>query len=439
MDLPAISESSLKAQGRAAYRQGFEEGFRQGVRAGGQHYGILFEGTSIVIPTHNQLAHLKKCLESVEKHTESAYEILVVDNASADGTAEYLKSLRGRIRFCVLEENRGFSGAVNIGLMMAKGRTIVLLKPDTWVTGNWLQNLLVCLNSDARIGMVGPLSDTVGGAQRIRISNLKAEEKEAFAREHNRSRPTQWRDSDSLQSFCLLFRRELFEEIGYFDEGFESGKLHDLDYSIRVRLAGKRLVIARDTFVRHAGSENRAESENALTGQDPQDQSCFTTKWSDAIGWLQRAAIQAQEEREGLPAGTLFYPQRVVVQGVGDSVYWIEGGHRHLVRGSLSFPSVRLSQVDLRRWPVGDTIHAREVEVRWRGLDDPDGWGGVAQLSDGTVYYLEGSTVRRVVSTPAMHSWNLHLKPVQFVHKADLADRIAGLPIVSLPLLKQRL
>ncbi|MBW5447382.1 glycosyltransferase [Cohnella sp. CFH 77786] len=438
--MTAVPDMDRKDDSHDSFRRGFEEGYRQGLLSGGRQYGTLFDGTSIIIPTYNQLHFLKKCLRSIEEHTESPYEIVVVDNASSDGTAEYLQSLRGQVRFRILETNQGFSGAVNVGLMMSKGRTIALLNNDTVVTEKWLRNLLYCLNSDPGTGMVGPVTNYISGEQKIHVHYRKLEEMHAFARKHNHRRPAMWRDSDWLRGFCLVFRRELFEEIGYFDEGFEIGNFEDNDYNIRVRLAGKRLVIAGDTFIHHFGSVSMRALGSSLFELNHRNESYYAVKWNDPIGWVQRAVQHAPGYRGELPAGALYYPQRVAVKGIGDAVYWIEQGQRHPVEGSLSFPVVQVSQVDLRRWPVGEPIKSTQAERSWRGLDDPAGWGaGVAILPDGQVYHVEGNTVRRVISITAMHSWQLHVKPARLVAENELSGRESGPPIIPLPKLKQRL
>jgi hypothetical protein len=134
-----------------------------------------------------------------------------------------------------------------------------------------------------------------------------------------------------------------------------------------------------------------------------------------------------------------FFPDRVAVQGWGADVFWIEGGMRRPVEGALGIPSVRLSKVDLRRWPLAAPISALEAERRWHGIDDGGTGAGVALLPDGTPYHLEGNTVRRIISSTAMQAWQLHLKPLVTMAPEQLADKAEGLPIVAPPQIRQRL
>jgi O-antigen biosynthesis protein len=425
---------------RSCYREGFEEGRRKGLAVGQQRYGTFFEGTSIIIPTFNQRHLLKKCVGSILNNTDLPYEIIVVDNDSSDGTAAYLKGLGGQVRYRILHTNRGFAGAVNVGLMMAKGTTILLLHHDTLVTHSWLDNMLRCLNSDPHVGMVGPVTNEIAGDQRIRVSYTRTREISDFARNHNRPDPKRWRQTDRLSDFCLLFRRELFDQIGYFDERYSIGSYEGEDYSLRVRLLGKSLLTARDTFI------HRGESVgNSLLGEQMQEindheDSFFSEKWNDVLKWMQNAGHDVVIQPGVLPNTAIYYPERILVQGMGPTVYWIENRERHPLRGTVSIPAVRVSQVDLRRWLPGEPIDYEVPMREFRVGYEPGGrLSGVVKLPDGSPYHVEGGKVRRVVSESAMFEWNLHYKPLSTVSPEELSAYELGLPIIAPPLLRQPL
>jgi GT2 family glycosyltransferase len=433
-----ISKESIH---EAHYREGFAEGYREGVQSGIQSHPTMFEGTSIVIPTFNQLDMLRQCVSSIIENTDSPYEVIVVDNASTDGTADYLQQLGGQVRYRILDTNRGFAGAINRGLMMTKGRTIVLLNNDTLVTVNWLDNLLVCLNSDEQIGMVGPVTNYISGAQQIEVPYENVADMPKFARENNCSDPARWRRVDRLTGFCLVFRRELFEGIGYFDEGFEIGNFEDDDYNIRVRLLGKRLVIAQDSFIHHFGSVSMKALGEHFQEVNARNEIYYMNKWLDPHEWIHQSKQHRGLGQGSLAHTTYYYPEHIVVQAVGANVYWIEQGARRLVKGVLTLPSTRVSQIDLRRWPLGDPIPAEEVEQRWRGQEEAAAGfeEGVVLLPDGAAFHREGDTVRRIISTAALEAWNLHLKPLKTITPEVLKEQIHGMLIISPPMLRQDL
>ncbi|MEK0316974.1 glycosyltransferase family 2 protein [Cohnella sp. 56] len=424
-----------KASGAHGYQTGYGNGYREGVQAGLQSFDTLFEGTSIIIPTYNQHDLLRRCISSIFRHTEPSYEIIVVDNGSTDGTADYLGSLGGAVRFRILERNIGFAGACNVGLMMAKGQTLMLLNNDTLVTENWLDNLLICLNSEPDIGLVGPMTNFISGEQQMAVPYTDIHDMQSFAADFNRSDPARWRETERLVGFCVMMRRELFLRIGYLDEGFELGNFEDDDLNIRVRLLGQRLMIAGDTFIHHYGSVSIRALGDGFSRIHSANERYYLDKWR---GWQQWAVVGgAAQERLG-EHGSLglneWFPSGVAVQAADASVYWIEDGQRRFVTGVLPFAAVRVSRIDLRRWPVGSPISAEEAAARWNG-EGAGAVGGrrcsVALLPDGTAYHLEGDTIRRVLGPAALKGWNLHLKPLAEVPADALASLRQGPPIIA--------
>lgn len=433
-----IGNRRIEAERTARYNQGYEQGYQLGVQTGIQRYPVPFEGTSIVIPTYNQLALLKQCIETIRWNTPEPHEIIIVDNASTDGTRAYLHKMSGELRFRVMDRNYGFAGAINAGLMMAKGRSIVLLNNDTLVTENWLGNMLRCLNSDDGIGMVGPITNYISGIQMVKVPYDKLSEMPEFARRNNRPDPSRWRETELLIGFCLLLRRELFEEIGYFDEGFEIGNYEDNDYSVRVRLLGKKLMIAQDSFIHHIGSVSIKAVGNRMVKVNNQNESFYHRKWPQ-LGELMDTIHAHSGPRTA--STTSLYPERIVVRGIGADNYWIEQGRRRLVEGVVNVPVVRVSQIDLRRWPIGEPIQAEEAEQRWHGRHE--GIDGVTSCivrkPDGTVHYIEGNVIRRLHSEAVLQGWELHGKPERVPTDARLSELQAGLPIISPPVMKQSL
>lgn len=422
------------------FEEGFGEGYREGVQAGLQSFATGFEGTSIVIPTYNQLDMLRQCIASIMDNTDLPYEIIVVDNASSDGTASYLQELGGQVRYRTLEANKGFSGAVNVGLMMAKGSTIVLLNNDTLVAERWLDNLLACLNSDPRIGMVGPVTNYISGEQQIEVPYADVRDMPAFAREFNRSNPALWRRTDRLVGFCVLFRRELFRQIGYFDEGYEIGNFEDDDFCIRVRMLGRSLVIAQDTFIHHFGSVSMKALGDRFMLVNDRNQHYFLDKWLNPYEWIHRILqLTGESERSGYDMAALF-PSGVAVRGIGATIYWIDGGVRRPVEGGLSIPIVRLSVVDIQRWPPAEPIAAGEAERRWFATEGPNREPqGLVRLPGGAIFLIRGRTARRIISPLALEGWHLHEKPFREIEPEKLAEFEEGLPVIAPPKLRQAL
>jgi GT2 family glycosyltransferase len=209
---------------------------------------------SIVIPSYNQLDFLQNCISSIRKHTEIPYEIIVVDNASTDGTAEWCR--REKVTFISLPRHEGFSVACNKGLLLSSGDTLVLLNNDTLVTHGWLSNLSAALYSGSDIGIVGPITNYASGSQQVHYPFENVDEFHRIAAEVNVSNPSKWKPVDRIVGICFVFQRELMEKIGLLAERLSPGHYEDDDYCLRARQEGYNLLVCNDTLIFFEGSSS---------------------------------------------------------------------------------------------------------------------------------------------------------------------------------------
>ncbi|HMV49056.1 MAG TPA: glycosyltransferase, partial [Blastocatellia bacterium] len=240
---------------------------------------------SIIIVTYNNLALTKLCLASVFRNTEYAnFEVIVVDNRSSDGTPEFLKTLTGRfdnLKIILNDENFGFAKANNQGIAQAEGEHFVLLNNDAIVPPGWLTRLLLHLR-DSQIGLVGPVTNSIGNEARIAVPYQTWTEMEAFARQHTWRNHQLAADIHVLAMYCVALRRDVFEAIGTLDEQFGIGMFEDDDYSERIRQAGMRVLCATDVFVHHFGQAAfgkliRSGTYDAIFNENRR---LYETKWN---------------------------------------------------------------------------------------------------------------------------------------------------------------
>jgi len=210
--------------------------------------------TSIIVVTFNNLTFTRLCLAALLTHTADA-EIVVVDNASTDGTSDYLRHLQldhPQVRCLFNAENAGFAAANNQGLKEARGRHLVLLNNDTIVPAGWLDRLTAHLDSGA-VGAVGPVTNRIGNEAEVEADCATYGEYVRSAKSRAAAFAGKSFEIPTLTMFCLAMRREVFEKVGPIDERFERGMLEDDDYSRRLRAAGLRLICAEDVLVYHFG------------------------------------------------------------------------------------------------------------------------------------------------------------------------------------------
>lgn len=444
--------SSKRPRRSKGYRDGYKKGYESGYAAGlsrGKHDALAareqasglpggaFDGTSIIIPTYNKGGYLQECISSIKRYTHTPYEIIVIDNASTDGTADYLRS-DPSLRYAISDHNLGFAGAVNYGLHLARGSTLLILNNDSVVTSSWLSNLLHCLHSYPRHSIVGPVTNYISGDQLIEPGYRSIEEMQAFAAAFNRQDPARWQETSRLTGFCMLMRRQDFERLGYFDEGFEIGNCEDDDYGLRARLLGMALIIAKDTFIHHYGSVSMKGLSDRFQEVYERNLAFYSTKWSDPAGML------SLEWQRQLDAGQLrtvdCYPSAVLVHTKDGARFWVEAGVRRPVDGHLEQPAVRLAEVDVMHWPLGSAIAADDVRRRLQQLaGDSATDHSLYRLPDGGLGQVSGGRLHRIMNGHTRSCWGMDGYTVHAMPASLLNSISAGPPLIAPPVIKSNL
>lgn len=218
------------------------------------------ELASIIVLAHNELDCTRLCLESVLRTTRPPYELILIDNASTDGTWEYFQALEkrhgpARVELIHNEANVGFPAGCNHGIHHARGRFLVFLNHDTVVVPGWLDGLIAWALSDwPRTGMVGPTCNYTAPPQLVPAPYRDLAGLEPFAARRRQELAGKALEVERLLGFCLLVRRDVLSLVGNFDTRYGLGFFDDDDLSLRVRQAGFKLKIAQEVYIHHFGS-----------------------------------------------------------------------------------------------------------------------------------------------------------------------------------------
>ncbi len=239
---------------------------------------------SIIILTYNGLEFTKKCVESIQKNTNSPHEIIFVDNASKDGTVNYLKRLAAKhsnYSIVLNSTNRGFPVGNNLGIAASKGDYIILLNNDVVVTKDWLEGLIECAERKPEIGIVGPMTNYISGIQREETAIYKnIQELPKFASEYQNKHFGEWKAYPRITGFCMLIKRSVIQSIGGLDPIYGKGNFEDDDFCLRARQKGFTAAIACDVFIHHYGSKSfRAGGTEKYVECLKRNEKVFEAKW----------------------------------------------------------------------------------------------------------------------------------------------------------------
>lgn len=219
---------------------------------------------TVIIPNYNGLQFMEPCLKALEGQNYKEFDLLVVDNGSQDGSGEWLRE-RG-IPTLFLGENTGFSGAVNAGIRAVSTPYVILLNNDTEPFPDYVGELVRCLDRFPEVFSASSkmiqlyhkdLMDDAGDMYSVL----------GWAYQRGVGQP-----SSGYQRACQVFaacagaaiyRREVFEEIGYFDES-HFAYLEDIDVGYRARIYGYRNVYCPTAKVYHVGSGTSGSKYNSF-------------------------------------------------------------------------------------------------------------------------------------------------------------------------------
>ena len=209
--------------------------------------------SSIMIVARNAGRVLSECVESVRRST-SDYEIIIMDNASTDGSIEMVRFGRD-VRLLRFSSNLGHSRAFNVGIREARGRFIVNLDLDTILTPGWLDRLVEAAQGSNSIGMVAPKLLRPGNPPVLDSTGHVYQFQTGLARDRGQGERDfgQYDDWTELVSCCfaaVLIKREVLENIGLPDPHMFT-VFSDVDFGLRAKLAGWRIIFRPDSVVYH--------------------------------------------------------------------------------------------------------------------------------------------------------------------------------------------
>jgi GT2 family glycosyltransferase len=210
----------------------------------------------VIVVAYNAGAYLADCVASLRRQSWTDFETIIVDNGSSDGSVEALGPLPPSFRVIAAGENLGFAAANNRAAAAASSPWIALLNPDAIAAPDWLEKLMAARQTHPGIAMFGSTQIQLADATRWDGLGDVYHASGILWRGGFDQRVTGPAPGGEVFSPCAaaaLYRRDLFREVGGFDERFFC-YVEDVDLAFRLRLKGQRALQVAEAVVRHAGS-----------------------------------------------------------------------------------------------------------------------------------------------------------------------------------------
>lgn len=217
---------------------------------------------SVVIPHHNGKEIIFDCINSLIKSTKAPLEIIVVDNASSDGSIEFIKDKFPFVKIVRLNENRGFAGGCNAGIMEACADYILILNNDTIHESGFIEKMLTVIEKNREVAAVQPKILSFYEKEKFDYSGACGGEIDIFGFPFARGRLFESIEYDYGQyddlhdsifwasGTCMLARKEVIEKAGYFNETFFA-HMEEIDLQWRMHLMGYEIRIVPEAVIYH--------------------------------------------------------------------------------------------------------------------------------------------------------------------------------------------
>ncbi len=210
---------------------------------------------TVLIVTYESAESITAVLESLNRQSYRDFDCVLVDNASKDATKARVETFKAVSNYPLttvyLDDNRGFAGGNNAAYDHADGEYIALLNPDARAGEQWLQELTSNLDRDTKAGICASRvltwdGSAIDSAGDIMLSTLRCFKRESKANNRYKKREYVF----SACAAAAMYRREMIEKIGFFDEDFFL-QCEDTDLSMRAQIAGWKILYLPEAVVYH--------------------------------------------------------------------------------------------------------------------------------------------------------------------------------------------
>ncbi|MBS7649588.1 MAG: glycosyltransferase [Candidatus Bathyarchaeia archaeon] len=252
---------------------------------------VFYPLVSIIILNYNGIKHLKTCLDSVLSTNYPNFEVIVVDNGSTDGSAEFVKDNYPMVRLLRLSRNIYTTGGYMAGVLVAKGRYVAILNNDVEVDSNWLKPLVNSLEKMPWVAAADAKYRSFYDRDRFENSAAAGRWIDYFG--NNFTRGVEERDLGQydktiyIMGVLTIFRRDILIKIGGFDLSYIFG-YEDIDIGWRLYLAGYKVLYVPQAVIYH---KSGASTKEGRFSQRPRPEFFYLNKRNRLITLIKNYSI----------------------------------------------------------------------------------------------------------------------------------------------------
>lgn len=219
---------------------------------------------TVVIPNYNGTNYIENCLDSLRKQSFTDFNVIVIDNGSKDGSDDIVQEKYKEVYLKRLNDNFGFSRAVNEGIKLAQSDYVILLNNDTVCDENFVKEMYLSISGDDKIFSVSSKMIQLNKPELIDdAGDLYCALGWAFGLGKDKDRSLYNKECEvfSACAGAAIYNKRLFEKVGYFDE-LHFSYLEDVDIGYRAKILGYRNMYTPKALVYHAGSGTTGSRHN---------------------------------------------------------------------------------------------------------------------------------------------------------------------------------
>lgn len=243
----------------------------------------------IIVLTWNQRSIIEDYLKSFFENIDLRCRLIIVDNGSTDGTKEFLETIKGNdlvdVEVIINEKNLGAPKGKNQGLEISTAPYVCVTDNDVIFTKGWLREMIATFETNEKIGLINPMSNTVG------IHPEKGECYDDVAKRLQKEYHAKFVEMPFGITFCMGIRREVLEKAGNFDEVYTPFWLEDTDYSLKAQRAGFLVGAAKGMYIYHNEHSSPVHVSKEKEAIFKRSDAIYRKKW----GKIMRVAIASDD------------------------------------------------------------------------------------------------------------------------------------------------